>query len=335
MSSSLIKLLIEIEKNAAESPKIYSSRAIPEKKTSHKLHMYEDPKNPKKSHEELIEKRKRRTLRSKITKILSNLPNVCNKINQQKSNQKWTEHTKNIYDISKEYINQVSIKKSSSPVNQINVSYENDDFEFLEISPKRALLNSLTEDELALLSEDPLYFLHDKKILKLDIPNNWDKLILNDPKNPKNIKKGIKIPVDIDFVKDIRIKKRPKKSSNPIINQLKVPDETIKSNNKIFTLRKSPKLSGSSEIMSTYHTHNKTFNFSENKPKLPSIAQKTINTPVQSQKVLSQDSKELKNFLKASESFEKKRKNHIITTAKESKLIGVKSLLKQWEEKKK
>ncbi|OMJ79816.1 hypothetical protein SteCoe_20065 [Stentor coeruleus] len=287
------------------------------------------------------QKRIIRTLRSKVAKIMSSMPNSCTKHKQKESYAKWTENKKRFYEV-----NEILESKGLKPLSKLNLSSESEIHDSPNISPRTALMKNLSEDELVLLSEDPMYYMHDKKFLKGIVTSNWEELIKNDPKDPENIKKGLQHRTNIDFLTENtqnkpRVNKKPKlwgtfktqTGSTPLITKSsKKHTSYLNSPIKLKTYQKhymSSKHSPSTgEIL--YFSSENTIN---NLPKLPQAKNKPSTKPKTLSRAISQDLEPLKEFLKVSSKIENLYKDSLIKTAQESKLSWVKNYLGKWERK--
>ena len=344
MTSELVKLLVDIEENAKEAIASNTTRVKSISTASYKFRSSPKPQNfYKKTIQELKDKRRRRTLRSKIAKILSNLPCRCEKQSQQKLSLKWAEQKRKLYEL-----NLILKEKGLATINKLNISSDGENSEEIYASPRNELMKNLSEEELAIISDDPAYFMQDKKLLQLNSQNDWDKLILNDPKDPENIKKGIKMSVAIDFLKheekakkSIKINQKPKNFFVNFKNSEKIKVE-IKTGTSIF---ESP--SKKTEVIIPRTIAKKPQTSSQTSPELkkvighfPSLKIKVQNQIVsqnnrnpQNNLERKSSNKELLNFLSESAKIQDMRKNCIIKSATDTKLYGVKGLLSAWESK--
>ena len=343
MSSELIKLLVDIEKNAKGIKQSYSPNIKKLVKSKAQFNTFSALSlSQQKTFDENKEKRKRRTLRSKVTKILNNIPYRCEKQTQQEMCKKWTDQKKRLYDL-----NLALEKKGLDPINKLNFSLESNEFKDSYLSPKNALQKLLTEEEIALISEDPLYFMHDKKYLKLNTQNNWDKLLLIDPKDPENKKKGIKAITEIDFIEDINEKKQ--KISKKVTNKLKWKNNQqnnmieVKSYDSVYKNSHKNTIfnSMSQNTEKNFLKTTKKLAINKVQEKLPTIAPQNNKIDLKSPKIripkakTQRDRKELQDFIKVSDQYHEILKDNIIKDAKNVKLFGVKYLLNKWERKRK
>ncbi|CAG9312290.1 unnamed protein product [Blepharisma stoltei] len=145
------------------------------------------------------EKRQRRTLRSKISKILSSLPELCQKQNKHDT---WTKAVEKRQNLIK--LNEIRSSRGLDPLEKLEISsdeevdyngnlYKKTDYFDRPVTLRNLLYENLTPKELAVMSEDPLYYIQNSKYLEdlnLLKEKSWDELIAEDPKDPNNIKKS-------------------------------------------------------------------------------------------------------------------------------------------------
>lgn len=295
----------------------------------------------KKSPYDINQKRAIRTLRSKVAKIMSSIPNSCTKQKQKESYAKWTENKKKFYEV-----NEILESRGLKPLSKLNLSSESEMHDNPHISPRTILMKNLSEDELALLSEDPMYYMHDKKFLKGIVTSNWEELIKNDPKDPENIKKGLQHRTNIDFLtENAQRKSRVNKKSkqwDTFKTQARSTPLLAKPTKRHVSYLNSPK---KSKIYEKHYMSNKyspstgeILYFSSesnlnNFPKLPQVKNNSPTKPKNLSRAISQIPEPLKEFLKVSSKMESLYKDTLIKTAQETKLSWVKNYLGKWERK--
>ena len=223
-------------------------------------------------------------------------------------------------------------------MNKLNISTNSDKSLIKSLSPKEALIKNLSEKELILFSEDPFYFMQNKKYLITNTKNDWNKLIENDPKDPENIKKGIKLRTDIDFLeKEKKTKKNFKhKTRKTPAKELKI--QKVSKNTLKNTFKHNSKDSNPESFSKFFNTSTlPKINILDKVPtSLQTSEKKRFFDLPQSTKVLKKHSPvEFQKFSKISKEFEDIQKKEIIQLAKEFKLFGVKYLLSKWEKNRK
>jgi hypothetical protein len=205
----------------------------------------------------------------------------------------------------------------------LNLSSESESCE-TGITAREALMNYLNEDELVLVSEDPGYFIPDKKLLKVNVENDWDELLRKDQNEEGKIQEKKDL---IDFLDVPKMNKREKK-------------ERVFKKKVIITVNSAKNLASTKPSTKnlSFRPENKKVlikNTESSLPVLKKIVKKTeIKTSPSKDSFNEKESKTIENFLKASKVYEKSLKSLIIQSAKEEKLMKVKSLLNKWEQKK-
>lgn len=144
------------------------------------------------------EKRQRRTLRSKINKVLTSLPGSCQK---QCKHESWTKAVGKRQNLIK--LNEIRLSKGIEPLEKLEISSDEEvdingnlnkkaDYFERPLTLRHLLYENLTPKELAVMSEDPMYYIQNSKYLEdlnLLKEKSWDELIAEDPKDPNNIRK--------------------------------------------------------------------------------------------------------------------------------------------------
>lgn len=320
MTTNLIKLLVNIEETAKSSKRLAPLASSQKRLFNFSKLAPLSAKFPNRSKE----KQQRRALRSKISKILQNLPHRCEKDEQKEFSVKWYNQKKKFYEMNKQ-----RKLKGQDPITKLNLSSESECAEGA-ISAREALLENLNEDELVLLSEDPHYFISDKKLFKTNVENNWDELLKKDYKE-QELKKPQKKNTLIDFLKEP--KEKQAKTEKPVKSKLfhlKTPGsifsrspEVTKPSTKHIPLRRNFKQMIQTKVNSVP--------ILEKQPKRPEHRQEHVKRS----EALSNDSIKFESFLKASDEYQNSLKSLIAKSATEAKLIKVKSMLCKWELKKK
>jgi hypothetical protein len=329
MTTSLIKLLVDIETSAVLNPpksSTFSSKfihtfnpsaSVPAITSKHPFY------NSK-------EKRNRRTLRSKITKILSNLPVTCSKDMEKEHTRLWAENKKKLY-----FLNSKRESEGKEPIVKLNLSFESD-FSGKEYdSPRAVLLKHLSEEELAMFSEDPLYYMYNKKLLKPNVDSNWDELIKNDPRDPDNIKKGLKPPVKIDFL----VENRKRKKENKKEKKKSISFNVVGQNSRSILERREANRKIIDCVMKIKAQDKNRVEIAAKSAKILPVLdnRKSLqkNIAEQPKKVDSDEKIEkLEEFLRYSYQVQDNYKQMLVTLAKETKVANVRKHLKKWESKK-
>lgn len=323
MSTDLIKLLVSVEESGCK-PQIASRPSNTQKKFFSSRNL---PTVSESSGFYSKEKQARRALRSKITKILQDLPHHCEKEEQKKFSTKWAEKKKRFYEVNKQ-----RLIKGKDPLTKLNLSTDSEGCENECFSAKEVLLRNLKENELVLLSDDPLYFIHDKKLFKSNVENDWDQILKNDPKDEENQRKVKKNQAQIDFLKEPEgkcFKDKTKKKKKPEVNYRTKPLAISKSPDFRKTLKRPEYLQRASESSEKIQVM-------KNIKSLPNIEKILINKKNEPKIVLREETKPdplkpFEEFLKVTSHFEERLRYSLIKSAENRKLNGVKNLLKKWE----
>lgn len=325
MSTNLIKLLVNIEESGVKSnytlrpsrseKRFYSSRDLPTVSQQSLIHSKE--------------KQARRALRSKITKILQTLPHHCEKEEQKVFSIKWAKQKKRYYEVNKQ-----RLILGKDPLNKLNLSSDSEKCEKGCFSAREVLLKNLKADELALLSEDPLYFIPDKTLFKSNVENDWDQLIRNDPKDPENQQKKKKKEAQIDFLKGPEenfIKTRSLKNKKKPIFKIRVASPIYSKTPNIGKplARPFPFCKNSEKIEVKSVRAVKSFQ------NLEKAIQKKSDFKVLAKPINEANPMEpFEQFLKVTNQYEQRLRYSLKKSAADQKLVGVKKLLKKWESKK-